>query len=367
MSGLPGFVPDEEEGEPSRQAANQDAIQEPHRQPDQPANDLVAPGSDPEDSLDAPAVAAPAENPAVEAAGSEPIVPPTEFPPAAEPLFARYEYVPPPPPAPRKPNFGDFLVFAMLAFGGSLCAGLVVLGALHFHILGISTFKQANDEVHYRIGSQAVWYLVTLLFCVAVYPLLWRRSFFAGIEWRASAAARHIWRLVGAAGACFVGAIVDELLIPGPANTPIDQTFRMPGAVWLLFAFGVTLAPLIEEIAYRGFLLPSLCTAYDWMVEQFTRSKPRPLGENGFPQWSLRAMAVGSVLTSIPFALMHGEQTAYSMGPFLLLVAISLVLCWVRLAVRSLAASVVVHSSYNLLLFTLMFFGTSGFRHLDKM
>ena len=270
-------------------------------------------------------------------------------------------------PPPRKPNFGDFLVFAMLAFGGSLCAGLVVLGALHFHILGISTFKQANDEVHYRIGSQAVWYLVTLLFCVAVYPLLWRRSFFAGIEWRASAAARHIWRLVGAAGACFVGAIVDELLIPGPANTPIDQTFRMPGAVWLLFAFGVTLAPLIEEIAYRGFLLPSLCTAYDWMVEQFTRSKPRPLGENGFPQWSLRAMAVGSVLTSIPFALMHGEQTAYSMGPFLLLVAISLVLCWVRLAVRSLAASVVVHSSYNLLLFTLMFFGTSGFRHLDKM
>ena len=37
------------------------------------------------------------------------------------------------------------------------------------------------------------------------------------------------------------------------------------------------------------------------------------------------------------------------------------------LAVRSLAASVVVHSSYNLLLFSLMFLGTGGFRHLDKM
>ena len=79
------------------------------------------------------------------------------------------------------------------------------------------------------------------------------------------------------------------------------------------------------------------------------------------------AMVVASVICSIPFALMHGEQTAWSIGPFLLLVSISLVLCWIRLAVRSLAASVVVHSSYNLLLFSLMFLGTGGFRHLDKM
>ncbi len=79
------------------------------------------------------------------------------------------------------------------------------------------------------------------------------------------------------------------------------------------------------------------------------------------------AMIVASVLTSIPFALMHGEQTSYSIGPFLLLVSISLVLCWVRLNLRSLAASVMVHSSYNLLLFSMMFLGTGGFRHLDKM
>jgi membrane protease YdiL (CAAX protease family) len=39
----------------------------------------------------------------------------------------------------------------------------------------------------------------------------------------------------------------------------------------------------------------------------------------------------------------------------------------VRLATRSLAASVLVHASYNLLLFSLMLLGTSGFRHLDKI
>ena len=282
------------------------------------------------------------------------------------PLFANYEYAPAPLPR-RKPDFADFLLFAVLAFGASLCSGVVVLIALHYHLLGAHTFKQANNEIHYRIGSQASWYILTLLFSVWIFPLAWRRSFFAGLEWRATAATRHIWRLVGAASACFIGAMADQFLMPGPSNTPIDETFRMPGAAWLLFAFGVTLAPLMEEIAYRGFLLPAFCTSFDWTMERLTKKAPLPLDGDGFPSWSAPAMIFASVVVSIPFALMHGEQTSYSVGPFLLLVAISLVLCWVRLAMRSLAASVLVHSTYNLLLFSLMFLGTGGFRHMDKM
>ena len=282
------------------------------------------------------------------------------------PLFARYEYPPPLPPR-RKPDLADCLLFTLLAIGAFFCSGLLMVVAVHYHLYGVSTFKQANDEIHYRIGSQAAWYLFTLLFCTFVFRLAWRRSFFDGLQWRAGAAAGRMWRLAGAASACFVAAIVDQLVIPGPTNTPIDQTFRMPGAVWLLFGFGVTLAPLIEEITYRGLLLPALCTAYDWAKERLTGAPQLALDEDGFPRWSRPAMMVGSVLVSIPFALMHGEQTAYSIGPFLLLVAISLVLCWIRLATRSLAASVLVHSSYNLLLFSLMFLGTGGFRHLDRM
>jgi membrane protease YdiL (CAAX protease family) len=289
-----------------------------------------------------------------------------DIPSLDEPPFGQYDYLPPRPPLPRKPHFGDLLVFLLLAYGGLHVAGLLVRAALHYHLFGVSTFKQAEDEIHYKLGSQAAWYLITLMFCMSVFPLLWRKSFFRGIRWRASAAAHQLGRLLGAAAACFVVAIVDEILIPGPANTPIDQTFHMPGAIWLLVGFGVTLAPLMEEIAYRGFLLPSLCTAYDWTVEQIRRTTPRT-DDDGHVPWSLPAMVTASILSSIPFALMHGEQTGFSIGPQLLLVSISLVLCWIRLATRSLAASVLVHSSYNLLLFALMFFGTGGFKHLDKM
>jgi len=306
-----------------------------------------------------------------------------DVPAGEQPLFANYEYIPVRPRAPRKPNFGDLLVLAVLAFGGLLGSTRAVSAALHHHLFGVFDLKQAESEIHYKLGSQAGWYLITLLLCILVFPLVWRAEelirtqhdsswkagagFFAGIHWRALAAKQHVWRLFGAAAACFVVAIADEILIPGPPDTPIDKTFHMPGAIWLLVAFGVTLAPLAEEILFRGFLLPTLCTASDWTVEQLMGSKAPPPDFDGGPRWSPLAMVVASIVTSIPFALMHGEQTAYSIGPFLLLVCISLVLCWIRLATRSLAACVVVHSTYNLLLFGFMFLGTGGFRHLDRM
>jgi hypothetical protein len=123
----------------------------------------------------------------------------------------------------------------------------------------------------------------------------------------------------------------------------------------------------MEETIFRGMLLPALCTACDWSVERI-QHRPAPWPDaHGNTRWTLPAMIAGSVLTSIPFAAMHGYQTGYSLGPFVLLVGVSLVLCWVRLSTRSVAASTVVHACYNLLLFTLMFWGTGGFRHLDKL
>jgi hypothetical protein len=171
------------------------------------------------------------------------------------------------------------------------------------------------------------------------------------------------WTALG----CFALAVLDELLLPGPPNAPIDEIFRSPGAAWLMFGFGVTLAPLFEEIFFRGFLLPGLATACDWAGERFTHQSPRPLDENGHPQWSVSAMVIASIATSLPFALMHAEQTGKSLGPFLLLITVSLVLCFVRLRTRSLAASTMVHACYNFVLFFSMLVGTGGFRHLENM
>jgi membrane protease YdiL (CAAX protease family) len=288
-------------------------------------------------------------------------------PSAAEPALFQSWYEPEIPVPTRIPNFGHLGLLALLGLFGLLGTSLITRTALYFHLFGIATVQKAVTDIHYTLGSEAALYLLTFGACLLVFPLVWHKSFFAGLQWNGATALRLRQRLFRIAVICFALALCNGLLLPGPTDTPIDKIFRSPGAAWLLFGFGVTFAPFFEEMVFRGFLLPALCTAYDWIVERASGKPALPLDENDQPQWSLPAMAVASVVCSVPFALMHAEQTGYSIGPFLLLVCVSLALCWARLSTRSLAASVLVHASYNLLLFSLMMLGTSGFRHLDKM
>jgi hypothetical protein len=267
----------------------------------------------------------------------------------------------------RIPNFGHLLLLLALIMFGLIGTGAIMGVAMHEHLFGVSTAQRAMSNIQYILGSEGVLYLLTFGVSLLVFPVFWHKSLLAGLQWNGATALRLGTRLFSTAGACFLLAVVSGELMQGPTNTPIEKVFHAPGAAWLLFAFGVTFAPFFEEMLFRGFLLPALCTAYDWFVEKTTGAPVRPLGPNDHPQWSFPAMVAASIATSIPFAWMHAAQTGYSIGPFLLLIGISLVLCAVRLWTRSLASSVLVHACYNFLLFSVMMIGTSGFRHLGKM
>jgi membrane protease YdiL (CAAX protease family) len=297
----------------------------------------------------------------------EPALTDDDVPSNEAPLFHSWSQHTFHPAQPRIPHLGHVLILAVLALVGLLGSSLLVRSGIYFHLFGVSTVKKALSDVHYTIGSMAALYLISFGASLLIFPLVWHKGLFEGLQWNAPAALRRVRPLLGASCVCFVLAMVDEVVLPGPANAPIDKLFDTRTAAWLLFAFGVTFAPFFEEIIFRGFLLPALATAFDWSVEKATGITALPLDPLGHPQWSLGAMVFASIATSVPFALMHAEQTAWSLGPFLLLVCVSLVLCWARLATRSLAASVLVHASYNFLLFSLMLLGTQGFKHLDKM
>ena len=295
--------------------------------------------------------------------GSDQFTPPE---PSERLLFQSFTQPAIVPPA-RIPHLGHLALLVALASIGLLCSSVLVLAGMHFHLFGVATLDRAKSDVHYTLGSTAALYLATFAAALFVLPLVWHKSFFAGIQWNGATALRLRWWLFGAGGLCFLLAMLDEILLPSPAKAPIDEMFRSPGAAWLMLAFGVTIAPFFEEIFFRGFLLPTLATAWDWAIEQGT-GKPAPaLGEHGHPQWSIFAMVAASIFTSLPFAALHADQQGHALGPFVLLFAISLLLCAVRLRTRSLASSVLVHASYNFLLFSFMFLGTGGFRHLDKM
>jgi uncharacterized protein len=129
-----------------------------------------------------------------------------------------------------------------------------------------------------------------------------------------------------------------EHYLPMPKELPIEQMFRTRSGAFVMVAFGVFVAPFVEELLFRGFLYPVL---------------NRSLGA-GF----------AVVLTSLGFTLLHGAQLALAWAPLLGLFIVAIVLTLVRARFASVTASTLVHMAYNATLCAVVFFTTSGFRNM---
>jgi membrane protease YdiL (CAAX protease family) len=325
---------------------------------------------------------------------------------------------------PATPNLGHTVVFAILvALAGFFIGLLFQLALMHLAPHMRESAEQMQTDPLVVIPVEAFIYAVAGAASFLLFPFLWRRPFGQGIHWRAFIVRRHTWLLVGIGVATSVVVQVLSNFLPIPKELPIDKFFTHPLGVWLIAIFGVTVAPAFEELAFRGFLLPSLASAWDWVVER-ARTPRELLGgptaqqfpegqwqeqiavypsvtsdganvfdraadfgdaqqgssnaERGFsnaergtsnndPRWSIPALVFSTIITSIGFAMLHGAQLAHSFAPLAVLFAVSVVLCIARLRFHSLAASTLVHSLYNATIFVMLFIGTDGFRHLDKL
>jgi hypothetical protein len=217
----------------------------------------------------------------------------------------------------------------------------------------------------FLVGSEAFSYLATLAVSWFIFPLLWKRPFAVGIQANLDAARRNALRLIPMGLILSFAVQAMSSLSTLPKHIPIDDFFRTQSDVWFVTAFGILLAPLFEEILFRGFLLPAFAIAYDWL------SLPRtPLAREQWHSNNLLtrpALVFSAVLTSILFAALHAQQIGFAWPVLILLFCVSLILCFVRLRLRSVMASTLIHASYNATIFLTAFIATGGYRHLDKI
>lgn len=271
----------------------------------------------------------------------------------------------------RTPNLLDATLFLILLVAGGVVSSAMLGVALYFHWLdkffGVHSLDAAAKSTPVELGLELVIYIIGIGIAVPLFRMIWHKSFFAGVHWHAATAGRLRYLLFGMAVVCNLLAILGNWLLPFPQHAPIDKLFGSTADAWMLASFGVLIAPFFEEMIFRGFWLPAIATSWDWLHEKVTHELPRPLDAAGNPVWSVGAMVFAALLVSAPFAAMHAPQVGNAWGPVMLLYCISLILCAVRLKTRSLAASTLVHASYNFLLFAVMFAETGGFRHMDKL
>jgi membrane protease YdiL (CAAX protease family) len=292
-------------------------------------------------------------------------------------------------PSARVPHLAHALLFLAIAGALLLLSQAVVLVPL---MHGGSPIAVSLQHPKLLLATEAGTYLLTLAISWFLFPLLWHRSFAAGIAWNGATALRLALKLIplGILSGWTVQAI--SSLISMPKTVPMDDFFRSTTDIWVITLFGTLLAPLFEEICFRGFLLPAFTIAFDWLgpwlryLVQFSlcrlRGEAPPEHLFALPESrsaglaedtgnmafrSLPAVILASIITSACFALLHAQQLGYTWAAVLLLAGVSVLLTLVRIRTRSVACSTLVHGSYNLSVFLILFVVTGGYRHLDRM
>lgn len=263
-------------------------------------------------------------------------------------------------PSTRIPHLGHALLLLAITGLTLIVAQVTLLGVIHpVHL------RNAAVSPKLLIAAEAFTYLVSLAISWFLFPLLWQRSFVLGVQWNLPAASRNAFRLVPLGLALSLTVQAASSLLPTPKPMPMDDFFRTPSDVWIITAFGIFLAPLFEEILFRGFFLPAFAIAYDWLC--LPRTEAARATWQSSNALTLPAFIFSAVLSSILFALLHGQQTAFTWPVLALLFGVSLILTSVRIRLRSVAASTLVHASYNLTVFLAAFVATGGYRHLDRL
>lgn len=266
-------------------------------------------------------------------------------------------------PPRRIPNMGHALLFLALAGVLLILFQLVLLIGKH----PVQPRGNAALTVSPKLllASMAGTYLSALFASSWLFSRLWRRSFLSGVQWRWSAARSQMLRLVPLGFALAIIAQGALYYLTPPKSMPIEEMFASASDAWLITAFGTLVAPLFEEICFRGFLVPAFAIAYDWV------SLPRT--PEAHARWragaslSPLALIFSAIVSSLLFALIHGHQVGYLVPVIVVLFSVSLVLTFVRIKTGSVACSTVVHAAYNSFVFLVALIQTGGYRHLERL
>jgi membrane protease YdiL (CAAX protease family) len=262
------------------------------------------------------------------------ILPP--LPPEQDPLpFLRQ-------PRADGPGLWDaFAFFSIAVFLVFILQGGAAVLALRQHWFGGRPLEKIVTEPRFSIPIMALAYGCILLVASLLFSRAWGQSFAAGVYWNFSTARKQAGRLLLAGMLLAVGIQLLSNYLPVPKELPVDSFFRKPLDAWMVALFGTLIAPAFEELAFRGFLYPAL------------------------RRWTGALLA--AVLSSIPFALLHAQQLAHAAAPISMVFLVSLVLTAVRQRTGSVAASALVHATYNLSIFLAVFSASGGFTHLERL
>ena len=250
-----------------------------------------------------------------------------------------------------EPEKTEIDLLDVLLVGVAMAMAFLILGSVAAAIF-IFTHRSSglNPKVLEDTLSKNAFFIVPTQFVIYVAIigfmalLVWGRhktSLAEAVHWNVPAHPR-VWRLALITGTALalisdIGEVALHRWIPD--SLPITEFFKDRPSALLLGAFGILVAPLMEELLFRGFLYPALA------------------------RWT--GATVSLIITASAFTLLHGAQLGYSWAPLLLIFVVGLTLTITRMRTNSVATCVIVHMTYNFVLLLQTYIATHGFRQMQ--
>jgi uncharacterized protein len=228
------------------------------------------------------------------------------------------ELLPPPPPPPSSPpdtypfwSYLDLLGFFLIALVGIVAESLLVSA-----ITAATHIKQA----YLLIPAQVLLYAFLLGGLALIFRRYYGRPFWSSLHWQPGplrVSTSISWGILVA----FVVMLSSIAMRTPDVNSPMKALLEDPVSVVMIAIIGTTLAPLCEEIIFRGFLQPLLVRSF--------------------------GAAPGILVAAAAFGLMHLQEYGNSWRHALLIGAAGASFGWMRYRSGSTKAAVLMHAAYN--------------------
>lgn len=211
------------------------------------------------------------------------------------------------------------LLFAAVALG--VCGALAaVISAVLSNFFGVyAPVREQPYVVYWALGIQALWWLLVFGFIYYIVAVKYDLPFGKALGFTSYRTSTYWFVVLGCVLAFGVGVIGQ--LIGAPSDTPMMELLKDPNTLWLIGIFAVLLGPVMEEVAFRGFLYAPL---------------ERGMGP-------VPAIIISSLIFTAP----HGGQYGWSWQILVLLLSAGVAFGFVRWKTGSLWPAIVMHIAYN--------------------
>jgi len=233
-----------------------------------------------------------------------------------------------------------FLAFGVIAlFSSNL---LVVAGyALLKPWTGWHLSDRAlGENAFFLLVLQSIFYLFIFLYLYLLVAINYRQPFWRALAWRRATLRQMLACLAG--GVVLAGIVLSApTLLPEAPQFPLERLFSSPAAGYAVGGFAILVAPLMEELIFRGLLFG----IFEHRV----------------------GLRFAVLVTAVLFAGLHVPEYWGAWNHALMILVVGLTFSLARGITGSLAPSVILHIAYNSSMMAGLYFSTNRFHNLPAL